>query len=118
VLSIGSSIVGALFGRKLVSATNLGRAATSARAAGRIARERQDISDAAEGVEVLQQQRDDLEAECKAETEKIQAAFAADSLVLEEVLIQPKKSEINVSPVALVWIPQIVELEGTVESGA
>jgi hypothetical protein len=105
VLSIGGSILGALFGRKLASTANVTRAASSMRQASKIARERQDISDASEGVEVLQQRLTDLEAEVKAETENIQAGLLAEGLALQEVLIQPKKSEISVSQVALVWVP-------------
>jgi hypothetical protein len=105
VLSIGGSILGALFGRKLASATNITRAATSMRQATKIARERQDISDASEGVEVIQQRLTDLDAEIKAQIEKIQAGLSSEGLALEEVLIQPKKSEITVSQVALAWLP-------------
>ena len=79
VLSIGASILGAMFGRKLASTANVTRAASSMRQAGRIARERQDISDAAEGVEVLQQQLADLKAQFEAETEKLQAGLSPDS---------------------------------------
>jgi hypothetical protein len=105
-LSMGASVLGALLGRKLVSATNLNRAATSARQASKIARERQDISDATESVEVLRQRLADLEAEFASESEKIEAAAAPDRLALEEVLIQPRKADLKVEPVALVWVPR------------
>jgi hypothetical protein len=117
VLSVGSSILGALFGRKLMSSTNVTRAASSMRQAGRIARERQDVADAAEGVEALQQQLTDLNAQFAAETEKLQAGLAPDTLQLEEVLIKPKKSDIGVQQVCLVWQPWIVRMDGAVEPG-
>jgi Helicase HerA, central domain len=117
MLSMGTSILGAVLGRKLLSTTNLSRAASSARAAGRMARERQDISDAAEGVDALQQQLAALDAEFQAETAKVELGLTAESLSLEEILIQPKKSEISVSQVALVWVPWIVRLDGAVEPG-
>jgi hypothetical protein len=117
MLSIGTSILGAMFGRKLFSATNLSRTATATRAAGRIARERQDISDASESVETIQQRLAELDAQFKAETEKIQTSLTAESLPLEEILIQPKKSEISVSQVALVWVPWIVRMDGAIEPG-
>jgi hypothetical protein len=105
VLSIGTSILGAMFGRKLASTANFNRAASSMRQASKIARDRQDASDAAEGADVLRQQLADLEAEMKSETDAIQADFSPESLKLEEATVQPKKSEINVSQVALVWVP-------------
>jgi hypothetical protein len=118
ILSIGQSILGAMFGRKLRSTANMTRVATSARAAGRIARERQDITDAAEGVDVLKEQLAALDAEFKAETEKVQTGFTAESLPLEEIAVQPKKSEITVSQVALVWAPWIVRMDEAIEPGA
>ena len=42
-LSIGSSILGALLGRKAISATNVGRVGSAARSATRIGRESQDV---------------------------------------------------------------------------
>jgi hypothetical protein len=102
----------------MASAANFSRAATGARAAGRIARERQDITDANEGAGALKEQLAALEAEFRAETDKIESGLAADTLALEEVLVQPKKTEISVSPIALVWVPWIVRMDGAVEPGA
>jgi hypothetical protein len=105
VLSFGSSILSALFGRKLLSSTNVTRAASSMRQAGRIARERQDIADAGEGVAALEQQRASLNVQFEAEISGLEAAHWPDALVLEEVAIAPKKSDITVQEVCLVWRP-------------
>jgi hypothetical protein len=80
-------------------------------------RERKDITDAADNVEALQQQLADLEAEAQAETTKVQDGLQPDSLTLEALQIAPKKSEISVSQVALVWQPWIVRMDGTAEAG-
>jgi hypothetical protein len=116
-LSVGASILGAIFGRKLMSTTNVTRAAGSMRQAGRIARERQDVADASEGVEALQQQLTDLNAQFTAETEKLQTGLAPDTLALEEVQIAPKKADIAVQQVCLLWQPWIVRMDGAVEPG-
>ena len=118
VLSFGASILGALFGRKLMSSTNVTRAATSARQAGKILRERQDISDAAEGVEAIEEQLKLLNDQFEAETEKLQANLAPDALELNEVLVRPKKADISVQEVALVWQPWVVRMDGAVEPGS
>ena len=102
-LSIGASIMGALFGRKLMSATNFNRAAGSMRAASRISRERQDIAQATETVEAVKQQLEELEAQFKAETEQVHASLQPDTLPLETVEIQPRKADIAVEPVRLIW---------------
>jgi hypothetical protein len=117
VFSFGASILGAVFGRKLASTANVTRASSSMRQAGKIMRERQDISDATEGVAVLQQQLADLNTQFEAETEKLTTGLSPDSLALEEVLIQPKKADISVQQVSLVWLPWIVRMDGAVEPG-
>jgi hypothetical protein len=105
VVSVGTSILGALFGRKLMSTTNVTRAASSVQRATKIARERQDITDAAEGVAALEQQLADLNAQFEAETEKLQSGLSPEALELEEVAIAPKKADITVQEVCLVWQP-------------
>jgi hypothetical protein len=117
IVSVGTSILGAMFGRKLLSTSNVTRAGSSMRQATRIARERQDIADAAESVEALQEQLAALEADFKAETEKIQTGFDPQALALETIALAPKKSEINVNEVTLVWQPWIVRMDGTMELG-
>ena len=115
-LSIGTSILGAMFGRKLTStATSPAPPAPCGRRPH--ARERQDISDAAEGVEALQQQLADLEAEVQAATTESPRRPAARCPGARSTAIQPKKTEINVSGVTLVWQPWIVRMDGAVEPG-
>ena len=114
-LSMGSSILGAMFGRKIMSSTNINRAASSMRSAGRTMQQRQDVTQASESVEAVQQRLADLDAEFKAETEKVQSGFDPAALELEEMSIQPKKSDISISQVALVWEPWIVRGDGAME---
>jgi DNA helicase HerA-like ATPase len=104
-LSIGASIMGALFGRKMLSAANVNRAAGSMRAASRISKERQDISQANESVEAVKQKLEELEGEFKTECEQAQANLQPSTLPLELVEIQPRKADISVEPVLLVWQP-------------
>jgi hypothetical protein len=113
VVAMGSSILGAMLGRKLVSSTNLTRAASSMKAAGRAMQQRQDVTQANESVEAVQQRLADLDAQFQAETEKVQSGFDAAALALEEVAVKPKKADITVSQVALVWEPWIVKPDGT-----
>lgn len=111
-LSFGSSILGALFGRKLRSATNVTRAASTARQAGRLAKERADVGYAEDSEEVLKQKQTELESELQDEVRKVQDSVNADSLKLEEVSIAPRKTDITVNRVALVWVPWLVGPDG------
>jgi hypothetical protein len=112
VISIGTSLIGALFGKKTVSAANVGRAATAARAASRIGREKQDVTQAEETMHAVQVQLDELNAQFEAETEALDAATAPDAFKLDEVEIKPKKADIGITRVVLAWTPWNVSNDG------
>ena len=104
-ISFGSTLLGALFGRKLASSRNVGRATTAARSAGRAAREREDIARANEEVVRLKEQFAQLEQELEDKAENLRALPSPAELHLEEVSIRPRKSDISVTEMALVWSP-------------
>ena len=104
-LSVGTSILGALFGRKTISASTIGRASTAARSAGRIGRESQDVDRADESLGVLQQRLQALQAETEAEVARIAESLDAGSVVLRTVSVVPRKSDLAVGEVALAWAP-------------
>ncbi len=104
-ISLGATVLGALLGRKTISATSIGRATTAARGAGRTMKQAGDVGRAKENVAAIHQQISDLEAELKNELDE--AAAAADPLTekLEAVAVQPRKSDVSVRLVGLAWAP-------------
>ena len=115
VISFGSSLLGALTGRKTLSRTNVSRAATSARSASRAAQQRGDISRAEANVEALQEELDELDAEFNAELEETHARFEPEDLKLEPHHVRPRKSDITIDGVSLLWRPWKESDDGTVE---
>jgi hypothetical protein len=105
VMSIGSSVLGALLGRKILSSTNIGRASTAARGLGRVQKEADDVKRAEANVQACRQQLADLEAELQAELAALDAAGDAGTDPLDRVAIKPRKTQITVAQVALVWVP-------------
>ena len=112
MISFGATILGALTGRKMMSSTNLGKVATSVRGTQKIAKARKDVTIAEENLEVLEQKLADLNAECEEEVAKIAAEAAPDKLVVEPITLTPKKSEIQVERVVLLWRPWIYTKKG------
>ena len=104
-LSFGASVIGALFGRKLASATNVSRAASTIRGASRAAQERADIGRAEDRVESVEQQLADLEAELKHELAAIENVAAAHKAEIETLRISATKSDLAIETLALVWAP-------------
>ncbi len=104
-ISFGTTILGAFLGKKRVGASTLGRATTAMRGVGRTMKESQDIDRAEDTLQVLQKQYADLEAQFKAGTEDISAKFDSQIESLESVEIRPKRSNISLRLIALVWAP-------------
>ena len=112
-ISVGASILGAFLGRKTISATNIGRATTAIKSAGRVMKESQDVGAAEENVAALQQQLADLEAQFKAESDALAAATDPLNEKLDTLSIKPTKANIAVKLVALAWTPQWRDAKGT-----
>ncbi|MGD9903181.1 MAG: ATP-binding protein [Vicinamibacterales bacterium] len=106
MVSIGAAVLGAVLGRKAVSATNIGRATTAARGVGRIGREAQDVARAEANVEALGAQRAELVAGFEAELQALQAEWSADAETFERVVVKPKRGGVQPQLVALVWRPE------------
>ena len=104
-ISVGASILGAFLGRKAISATNIGRATTAIRGAGRVLKESQDVTFAEDNVAALRQQRADLEAQFKAESDALAGASDPLQEKFEDVSLKPAKGNIAVKLVTLAWTP-------------
>ena len=111
-ISVGASILGAFMGRKTISATNIGRATTAIRSAGRVMKESKDVGVAEENVAALQQQLADLEAQFKSESDALAAATDPLNEKLETISIKPTKANIAVKLVALAWTPHWRDVQG------
>jgi hypothetical protein len=114
-VSMGATLLGAIFGRKLTSVGNVGRATTTARGAGRAARERGDVARARENVEILRGQIAELEREFQESLEEARTDVDDSILEFEELAIRPKKADISIERVALVWTPWRVSKDGVAE---
>jgi hypothetical protein len=103
--SIGTSILGALLGRKAISATNVGRVGSAARSATRIGRESQDVARAEQSIELLQQRLADTQREVEADVARLETTMDAGTITLRSIEVPARKSDIAVGEVALVWTP-------------
>jgi len=107
-ISVGATLLGALFGRKSLSVGSIGRATTAARGVGRTMKERQDVDGAEQSVEVVRQKIADLEAELQSEIVELTNANELENFAIQSASLKPRKSDITVSGVLLVWVPHWV----------
>ena len=113
-VSLGATLLGAFMGRKTLSHGNIGRASTTIRSGMRTAKERSDIETASENLEVLQQQKADLESEFQAEMKGLEGSTDPVQQKIESVAKRPRKSDVAVRLVALVWLPHWKTPDGTI----
>lgn len=102
-ISFGATIVGALLGRKAVSASTLGRATTAARSMGRLSRESADVARAEVNVEALEAQLAELQAALEADLQAVQAEWEPGAEGLEKDVVKPKRGGVSVQVVGLLW---------------
>jgi hypothetical protein len=105
LISIGSSVLGALMGRKKLSVTSMNRAGTSMRSMSRAWEQGKDVDHAEDRIEDLQESIKELEKQLTAEMDEVRATLAAAAEKFEEVTIKPLKKNIDVKAVGIVWLP-------------
>ncbi len=115
-LSFGATLFSALLGRKKVSRSTLGRASTTAGRAGRILKETGDVRRAEESAEELRKRLADLEAALAEETEDVQKSVDPLTENLKKIDVKPKKKDISISLLSLVWLPYRQTEKGGIES--
>jgi hypothetical protein len=104
-ISIGATLFSAFLGRKAVSRTSVGRATTTIGRAGRILKETKDVDRAEDNLQTLQAQVSELQSLMNDEIETIRAGTDPLTEKLETYRIEPDRSGLSVSLVALAWTP-------------
>ncbi|WP_040593989.1 ATP-binding protein [Schlesneria paludicola] len=115
LVTVGTSILGAVFGRKTISATNMGKIATGVRAAGRMEAGKQDVTLAEESVEAIQARYDALNKQFSDEATALLDGAVPENLRLDEVTIAPKKTDVTINKFVLCWTPWIVDAKGNAQ---
>lgn len=103
-INVGSTLLGAFLGRKFGAGT-LGRAGGAARSAGRIATENADVARAQENFDAVTAKLAALKAEVEQEIAALHTEWEADTLAIETAVVKPRKSDIEVEALAIVWVP-------------
>jgi hypothetical protein len=112
-ISIGASVLGALLGRRLTSARSVGRATAAARGVGRVADQREDVERARAALEALRAERQELEEALDAEIAALRERTDVAAAQVEEVPVAPRKGDLDVDELMLVWLPGWRTPDGT-----
>jgi hypothetical protein len=104
-LSFGTTILGALLGRRAMSASTMGRAATAIKGAGKTSKEARDIDMANDSLVALQERYQSMQQELETELQTIKNNNDVDAVTIEPTSIRPRKSDISVTSFGIAWLP-------------
>jgi len=103
-LSVGGSLLGALFGGGRRGSA-ISKASSAARRVSGASKERADVAHAEADVEAIRNQLEALNAELEAEVARLESEFDPATIAVETASVKPRKADIAVEDMALVWVP-------------
>lgn len=105
-VKVGGALLSAFTGRKLFSQTNINKASTAIRGVSTSATAQQEYAQAVQAEETLQQQMKDLQAQFDTELAAMGGKGDFTGEKFETVVIKPRKTDIDIRLVTLVWVPE------------
>ncbi len=112
-ISFGATLLSAFTGRKVLSSTTLSKAGTAMRGVTRTMSETQDIEQAKADVESIKQQIASLDAEFRQEVAALEERIDPMTEELQPLVIKPRKTDINIELLTLVWAPFFESSDGS-----
>jgi len=98
MISAGMAVLGALFGRRSTA-----RVGSTLNKGSRILKERGDVDRAQQRVEEIQKKIEDLGYELEDKIDLLDEKYSIDSCEIETFAIKPRRSDIGIAELALVW---------------
>ncbi len=103
IIGIGMTVLGAIFGRKTLSASTISRGASTLRKGKGILKERNDVKNTQALVDDAKADLEELQDELRREIEKIEDRFVIENYEITNIAIKPRRSDISVRDIALLW---------------
>jgi hypothetical protein len=105
MVSVGSAIFGAFFGKSGVSKTDIQRAGKAVRSASRVGKESADVGRVEEQLAEATAAREALEAELTSAVATLSAPPVDE--VFESKLVKPKKADVELAFIGLAFVPEV-----------
>lgn len=111
VISVGQTILGAIFGRK-VGVGTAGRAGTTMRRADRVAKEKEDVARAEADAKARREELQTLETEFQRDSDALDEKYNSETLEILAKPLAPRKSDIAIEGLSIAWTPWVVDESG------
>lgn len=105
-VSAGSAVLGALLGKKAVTASSVSKIGTAVRRTSTAMKSGQGIDQAKENVELIEGQLNDLQTELEGELNEITLKYDQLMEKIETIDIRPTSENITIHFVGLAWVPE------------
>ncbi len=105
VVTLGTTLVGAIFGRKLGSAGSVSSLGSAMRGFSSTSKEKDDVRRAEEELKAQQARLEELETELREKVEALQQEWHSEELELESTSVKCRKSDIVLADVGIAWTP-------------
>jgi hypothetical protein len=105
MISVGATIFGAMVSRRPLGTTTINKATSAARKVSRASQKQADSSRALESLQSLQDQFDEMQNQFQDEVTRLNKDLQSHLESLTSTAITPKKTNIAVNAVALLWVP-------------
>lgn len=112
-ISFGATVLSSLLGTKKLSTGTLGRATTTMRDVGRSIDEAGDVKRADQNVLDAKQRLEDLESQLQDEIDALTSKIDPATEQLQKILVRPRKADITVDALGVVWMPFWRDTTGT-----
>jgi hypothetical protein len=105
VVSFGTAILGAVLGRKRISSSTTSKVGTAMKRASAARKKSGDVERARETAAKVRQDLEALNVALQTDIDAMQGSYDAQSEELNEIVIKPKSTDIQVAVFGLVWMP-------------
>ena len=103
LISIGSSILGAFFGKSLLNKTNVGKAANGIKNASKILKEKKDVKFVEDEIEELLNDINSLQEKLEIQIEEINEEYDISNYEIQETYIKLRRKDIYNAKISLLW---------------
>ena len=111
-ISVLGTLVGALFGRKVLTKGNVGKVGTAVRGVGRASKEKEDVERAEDDAKQRRKELEELQKAFEKDVDALEDQLDPARFPVESAPIRPRKADIAVEPVQLAWTPWILDATG------
>ncbi len=102
-IGIGMTVLGAIFGRKAMSASTISRGASAIKKGKSILGERNDVKNTMLLIDNVKEDISNLQNDLKDEIDKIDEQFSIDNYAISDIAIKPRRSDVLVEDIAILW---------------